>query len=54
VSADFLSHYERKWKLELGKHLDIQVEFLRKTQNPLKAMGLYTDYTVAHLKELYG
>ncbi|WXG44864.1 MAG: geranylgeranyl reductase family protein [Promethearchaeati archaeon SRVP18_Atabeyarchaeia-1] len=53
TSASSLSLYEKRWKAELGKHLDIQVDFLKQTQNPLKAMGLYTTYTVQHLLELY-
>jgi geranylgeranyl reductase family protein len=52
-SAEFLSYYERRWKNEIGAHLDTQARFLQETQNPLKAMGLYTTYTVEHQKELY-
>ncbi len=52
-SAEFLSYYERRWKNEIGKHLEAQARFLRETQNPLKAMGSYTTYTVEHQKELF-
>jgi geranylgeranyl reductase family protein len=53
TSSQFLSQYERRWQKEIGKHLDAQVRFLRKTQNPLMAMGLYTSYTLRHQKELF-
>jgi geranylgeranyl reductase family protein len=53
ISAQFLSRYERRWQKEIGKHLDAQVRFLGRTQNPLIAMGLYTTYTLRHQKELF-
>ena len=53
TSSKYLSRYEKKWQTEIGSHLDAQVRFLGKTQNPLIAMGLYTAYTLKHQKELY-
>jgi digeranylgeranylglycerophospholipid reductase len=53
TSSKYLSQYEKKWQAEIGSHLDERVRFLRKTQNPLMAMGLYTAYTLRHQKELY-
>jgi flavin-dependent dehydrogenase len=53
TTSKYLSQYEKKWQAEIGSHLDEQARFLRKTQNPLIAMGLYTAYTLRHQKELY-
>jgi geranylgeranyl reductase family protein len=53
TSARFLSQYERRWQNEIGNHLDVQVRFLRETQNPLTAMGLYIAYTLSHQRELF-
>lgn len=53
ASPEFLAEYEKRWRKEFGNLLDIQVKFLRETQNPLKAMGLYTTYTTTHQKEAF-
>jgi digeranylgeranylglycerophospholipid reductase len=53
TSAGGLSAYEKRWKAEIGEHLETQVKFLQQTQNPLKAMSLYTSYSVQHQKELF-
>jgi geranylgeranyl reductase family protein len=53
ISAQFLSQYEKRWQMEIGKHLDAQAHFLRETQNPLTAMGQYTAFTLRHQRELF-
>jgi flavin-dependent dehydrogenase len=53
TSAGELSAYEKRWNMEIGKHLEAQVQYLKQTQNPLKAMGLYTIYSIEHQKELF-
>jgi digeranylgeranylglycerophospholipid reductase len=53
TSAQFLSQYEKRWQAEIGEHLDAQERFLKETQNPLMAMGIYTAYTLRHQKDLY-
>jgi digeranylgeranylglycerophospholipid reductase len=53
TSAGHLSKFEKRWKTEIGKHLDTQVGFLEQTQNPLTAMGLYAFYLVENQKELF-
>ena len=53
ASAGKLSAYEKRWTTEIGRHLEIQVQYLQQTQNPLKAMGLYTSYSLEHQKELF-
>jgi geranylgeranyl reductase family protein len=53
ISAQFLSQYEKRWQMEIGRHLDAQACFLRETQNPLIAMGQYTTFTLTHQRELF-
>nr|MDO8133264.1 geranylgeranyl reductase family protein [Candidatus Njordarchaeum guaymaensis] len=53
TSSEFLAKYEERWRKEFGNLLDIQVKFLNETQNPLKAMGLYTTYAATHQKEAF-
>jgi len=53
MSAEFLEKYEKRWRKEFGNLLHIQVKFLNETQNPLKAMGLYTEYAATHQKEAF-
>jgi flavin-dependent dehydrogenase len=53
VSASFLERYEKRWRREFGNLLEIQFKFLLETQNPLKAMGLYTEYIITHQKEAF-
>jgi geranylgeranyl reductase family protein len=53
ASAEKLSAYEKRWRMEIGKHLETQVQYLQQTRNPLKAMGLYTSYSVENQKELF-
>jgi len=53
TSSKYLSQYEKKWQAKIGLDLDTQARFLRKTQNPLIAMGLYSAFVIRHQKELY-